>query len=370
MCGYKSTRAKGEKTLKRKCIAIFGFVFLFLMCVVRVSLAQQKALTNADVINMVKGGLAESVVMSAIQLNAPNYDVSPAALIALKKAGVTGKEQEAMLAAMKAAATPPAQPAGTSSTPRPTTTAADGQRANSGTAWRMPTVAVLQGGSSQPLTLEKTQLAQTKAKPTSISSLASDSVVTQALQGGIGTATYGVASKVASPVGGATVQQAGGLFSNAMAHRKPAVTYVWGVPNPSSGSVFQNYLPTFAVNFAGAPGINPDEYEPAIVKLTPAQNTCRIVGATQGKEDAKASPAADWEIYSSFLEERVPAAAQKLKSGEYKLTPGSPLLPGEYGVVLRPVSKTKKFSGADVARGQGDGFVFGAVWSFQIAIAQ
>jgi hypothetical protein len=38
--------------------------------------------------------------------------------------------------------------------------------------------------------------------------------------------------------------------------------------------------------------------------------------------------------------------------------------------VLRPVSKTKKFSGADVARGQGDGFVFGVVWSFQIAIAQ
>jgi hypothetical protein len=234
----------------------------------------------------------------------------------------------------------------------------------------MPTVAVLQEGSSQPLTLERSQLAQTKAKPTSMSSLASDSIVTQALQGGISTATYGVASKVASPVGGATVQQAGGLFSSVLAHRKPTVTYVWGVPNPSSGIVFQNYSPTFAVNFAGAPGINADDYEPAIVKLTPAQNTCRIVGATQGKEDAQASPAADWQIYSSFLEERVPAAAQKLKFGEYKLTPGSPLLPGEYGVVLRPVSKTKKFSGADVARGQGDGFVFGAVWSFQIAAPQ
>ena len=335
------------------------------MCIVSASFAQQKALTNTDVINMVKGGLAESVVISAIQVNPANYDVSPAALLALKKAGVTQKEQAAMLAAMKAAVAAPQTVA-----PAPNTSAAESQPANPASGWRMPTVSVLQGGSTQQLPLEKTQLAQTKAKPTSMSSLASDSVVAQALQGGINTATYSVASKVSSPVGGATVQQAGGLFSNVMAHRKPNVTYVWGVPNPSSASVFQNYLPTFAVNFAGAPGINPDDYEPAIVRLTPAQNTCRIVGATQGKENAQASPAADWEIYSSFLEERVSVGAQKVKSGEYKVTPRSPLLPGEYGLVLRPISKTKKFSGADVARGQGDGFVFGAVWSFQIAAAQ
>lgn len=354
--------------MRNKLASTIGCVLL--LCAPFASLAQEKPLTNADVINMVKGGLAESIIISAIQLNPANYDVSPAALLALKKAGVTSKEQDAMLAAIKAASAPAAVPAPQPPAPQPSESPANAVSATNPQGWRMPTVSVMQGAASQPIPLEKTQLAQTKAKPTSMSSLASDSVVAQALQGGISTATYGVASKVASPVGGATVQQAGGLFSNVMAHRKPAVTYVWGVPNPSSGSVFQNYLPTFAVNFAGAPGINPDEYEPAIVKLTPAQNTCRIVGATQGKEDAKASPVADWEIYSSFLEERVPAAAQKLKSGEYKLTPGSPLLPGEYGVVLRPVSKTKKFSGADVARGQGDGFVFGAVWSFQIAIAQ
>lgn len=350
-----------------KSIAIFGLAFL--MCIASASLAQQKPLTNADVIDMVKGGLAESVVISAIQLNPANYDVSPTELLALKKAGVTEKEQDAMLAAMKAAK-PGAQPGAAPSAAAPGTSAAESQPASSAPAWRMPTVAVLQGDSSQPLALEKTQLAQTKAKPTSMSSLASDSVVTQALRGGITTATYSVASKVRSPVGGATVQQAGGLFSSVMARRKPTVTYVWGVPNPASTNVLQNYSPNFDVNFAAAPGINPDDYEPAIVKLTPAQNTCRIVGATQGKEDAQANFAADWEIYSSFLEERVPTTAQKVKSGEYKLTLHSPLLPGEYAVVLRPLSKTRKFSGADVARRQGDGFVFGTVWSFQIAAAQ
>jgi hypothetical protein len=92
------------------------------------------------------------------------------------------------------------------------------------------------------------------------------------------------------------------------------------------------------------------------------------VGATQGKEDARSSPAADWQIYSSFLEEPVIVNAEKIKSGEYKLAPSSPLFPGEYAVVLRPVAKAKKFSGGDVARAQGDGLMFDSAWTFQISM--
>jgi len=44
----------------------------------------------------------------------------------------------------------------------------------------------------------------------------------------------------------------------------------------------------------------------------------------------------------------------------------SELAAGEYGVVLRPVSKSKNFSGGDVLRAQGDGLMFDAVWTFQI----
>ncbi len=333
------------------------------LCVCFVSPAQQKPLTNKDVIDMVKGGLAESVIISAIQLNPANYDVSPAALLALKKAGVTPPEQDAMFAALKAVAAS-ASPAAQSATSQPPSPASNVSAENP-QGWRMPTVSMAHSGTSQPIPLEKAQLAQTKTKPTSMSSLAGDSVTAQALQGGVSTATYSIASKVGSPIGGSTVQQAGGIFSGMMGHRKPNLTYVWGVPNPASAAILQNFAPSFIVNFSNAPGINSDDYEPAIVKLTPAQNTCRIIGATQGKEDARESAAADWQIYSSFLEERVAAKAEKAKAGEYKLTPSSPLLPGEYAVVLRPVGKTKKFSGADVARGQGDGFAFNAVWSFQ-----
>jgi hypothetical protein len=107
-------------------------------------------------------------------------------------------------------------------------------------------------------------------------------------------------------------------------------------------------------------------YQPRIVKLTSAQNVCRIVGATEGKEDATSSPA-DWQVYSHFPQQPVIVKNQKLNTGEFKLSTASELPAGEYAVVLRPISKAKKFSGSDVMRAQGDGLMFDAIWTFQIS---
>ena len=195
--------------------------------------------------------------------------------------------------------------------------------------------------------------------------LAADSAVTQGMQAGINTVVY--SSHMNSGVGGSAVQQAGSVFSGMMSHHTPSVTYVWGVTSPASENVLKATKPIFALEFSRVLGVNPDDYEPAIVKLTPAQNTCRIVGATQGKQDVRSSPAADWQMYAHFLEERVASTPQKLGSGKYRITANAELVPGEYGIVLRPVSKEKKFSGGDVARAQGDGLMFDAVWTFQIS---
>ena len=54
-------------------------------------------LVNGDVLEMVKGGLPESTIVGAIQTNPSNFDVSPAALIALNKAGVSETVMNAML---------------------------------------------------------------------------------------------------------------------------------------------------------------------------------------------------------------------------------------------------------------------------------
>ena len=232
--------------------------------------------------------------------------------------------------------------------------------------WQMPTVTLVQDAGSQEIPREKTQLAQTKTKPTSLASLAGDSAVTQGIRAGINDATVAASSHIQSSTGNSAMQQAGGILGGMLGSRKPTVTYVWGVPGPASANVLQTTTPKFSVNFSNAPGVNPSDFAPEIVRLTPAQNTCRLIGATRGKEDAASHDAADWEIYSGFVEDRVASSVQKKAEGQYEVSPQSPLYPGEYAIVLRPVSKNEKFSGGDVARGQGAGLMFDTVWTFQV----
>ncbi len=368
--------------------------------------AQQspKVLTNADVINMVKGGVPESVILSSIQSDPNNFDLSPNALIRLHRLGVPKRVLDAMMAAGAKAASPstsappaeapPATGAGAPSTPNaapapqgdavaafpsgstagdspvtpnaaaaPTATLAVPAAA---AAAGLPAVTFLQADAPQPIAIERTQLEETKVKPSSMLSLASDSALTPVVQGEVNVAASQLASRVNSGFGQASLGQAGGLLSGIMAHRKPVQTYVWAVANPASSNVLTTTTPAFAVDFSQVPGVNPAEYRPEIVKLTPAQNTWRLVGATEGKADATSSSAMDWQVYAHFLEDQVALRVQKAASGKFQISPSAPLLPGEYAVVLRPVSKTKKFSGADVGRAQGDGLAFDSVWSFQV----
>jgi len=74
----------------------------------------------------------------------------------------------------------------------------------------------------------------------------------------------------------------------------------------------------------------------------------------------------DWEVYSSFIEDRMPTSVNKVTTGHAQISPTSALAPGEYAVVLRPVSKGKKFSGAEVAQNQGPGLLFNSAWSFSV----
>ena len=62
--------------------------------------AQQKGpLTNADVIKMVKSGLAETTIVAAIAANDTQFDLSSSGLQSLGQAGVSSKVIRAMLAA-------------------------------------------------------------------------------------------------------------------------------------------------------------------------------------------------------------------------------------------------------------------------------
>lgn len=83
------------------------------------SLAQE-VLTNDSVVQMIKAGLPESVVISKIRSTPTKFDLKTDSLVNLKKAGVSDKVLEAMMAApaSPAAAAPAAAPAA-AATPAP-----------------------------------------------------------------------------------------------------------------------------------------------------------------------------------------------------------------------------------------------------------
>ena len=337
---------------KQLCVAVLICAVLF----TGFALAQNntKPLTNDDVIAMVKGGLPETTVISAINAQDSNFDVSATALIKLKQQGVNSKIMDAMLAAAnKKHSAVPAPPA---AAPAAAPAATAGQ----------PSVTVLKGTAQQPIPVSKTQIAQTKTKATSLNALSTDSALGQAMQTVAMTAAQEAAYRSGSYTGASAIGAAGGVMGGLMGHRKPTVTDVWALPGQKSDLVLDSNQPSFEIHFANIPGVVADEYEPALVKLAPSPNNFRLVGATQAKQDVLESSTMDWEIYSSFMEERVGAQATKVSSGEYKLQSAAALPAGEYGVVLRPLNKSKKFSGSSVAQNSGEGLLFNSVWAFAV----
>lgn len=229
-----------------------------------------------------------------------------------------------------------------------------------------PSVVLLQGSARQELPASKTQLAQTKTKPASLSALASDGALAHAMTSAATQVATMAALRGGSVMGASVLSNAGGLMGGFMSHRKPTVTQVWALPGQKSDTQIHENTPSSDVNFANIPGVNAEEFEPVLVKLAPSNNNFGLVGATQAKQDVFGSSATDWEVYSSFVEERVSARPKRIAPGQYQVQLSSALQPGEYGVVLRPLNKSKKFSANSVSQNSGDGLAFNSVWAFSV----
>jgi hypothetical protein len=156
------------------------------------------------------------------------------------------------------------------------------------------------------------------------------------------------------------------VMAGILARREGRETLVWAVSGTTSSNVVSSGSPVIDVTYASLADVNPDEFEPAIVKLSPAQGSYRLVGATKHNTDFNQIATPDWQVYSSFMEDRIPTRVEPLGPGHAHISPASPLAAGEYAVVLRPLSKNKKFSGADVLENRGDGLLFNSAWSFTV----
>jgi hypothetical protein len=360
-----------------------------------------KFLTNDDVVTMVKAGQDESTVLGAIQTQGTDFDVSAKALLQLKKSGVPKKVIDAMIGAVKdqkdaAAAvlsTAQAKIAAEEAEEKAEEAkveAAKAARAKSAATFAtsaqaipgQPSVVMMDGGQKQVLAIAHTQIVPTKTQASSLDGLAQDGSLTQNL-----TSVAQMLGKMGpmGPMGGGGMKPGSGMTSmlfmanpilgpammagNLLAKHKAAstpMTDVWAIPGVKSETVIHSSQPMFEVQFDGIPGVNADEYEPVVIRLQPSQSNFRLVGATTATANEMQSSETDWNMYASFVEQRVPVQATKISSGRYQLQASSGLAAGEYGVVLRPIHKDKKFSGNNVGQNVGDGLVFNCVWSFEV----
>jgi hypothetical protein len=71
-------------------------------------------------------------------------------------------------------------------------------------------------------------------------------------------------------------------------------------------------------------------------------------------------------IYSSFFEHDIGTEKKVTTPGHMQVAPKKDLPPGEYAVVLRPVSAKKTFSGDAISRNEGEGMLFNMAWSFSV----
>ncbi len=349
---------------------------------------QQKPVTNSDIIRLVKAGFGESVVINYIQTNQSRFDVSLNALIELKNSGVSQKVIETMqfmaAAGGGGGAKQPAQKvSGQSSAsnqslsqqpPLPSSTP-DFRAEAAALAARPPSAYGQQfytrllknpdvkDGDEQFLLQAVPQIVQTKEKTGDLASIARDKAIDEAISHGT-TAAISAAGAAAIgssvPVFGGIIQ--GGMMAGNLLRKKPTATYVTAIGGQSSPFVPQTDSPKFEVVFGNVAGVNPEEYEPAIVRLIPTANNWRLVYAKKAKQGY---PATGGRFYSDFTEERVSSRSVKLGRGDVQIEAEKPLPAGEYAVVLRPVSQEKTYSMKETGDFEGYTLTL-AVWDFAI----
>ena len=143
----------------------------------------------------------------------------------------------------------------------------------------------------------------------------------------------------------------------------PKSTYVWALPGAYSAYSLPAAKPKFEVEFAEIVGLDPDAYEPALVKLTQTRDNWRLVGAAKDTFDKHGN-----EKQSAITEDRTQIKTTSVGRGHVIIEAAAPLAPGEYGIVLHPI-KAQKSSAATATGLTAEQTIFYSVWDFSVSSA-
>ncbi len=144
-------------------------------------------------------------------------------------------------------------------------------------------------------------------------------------------------------------------------------TAVWALAATSSARVL-DVDPLFEIDYAHIPGVDPDRYQPAIVQLVATKDNYRLVAAAETDgTNTGALPR------GPIIEENVDAERTRLGRGQYRVAPKSPLGPGEYALVLRPIPESGRARRRNAETSLGDllggstSQILYLTWDFSIA---
>jgi hypothetical protein len=346
--------------MKSRKFVVLAIALLLVSATICTAQQSTTPMKNGDVIQMVGSGLGDDAVIDLIQSSGTQFDLSSSGVAGLKKAKVSAK----VIAAMKAAeaarlAAAKADAASVAASPAGSQTASAAMQVAPAVAalppcqavpvpaaasqQAMAAVTIVAGGNIQPLPPAMTQVAQTGTGPAgsgagllsldklATSNLSFASLSSKAL---MFMPQVAVATKLIS-----TFHHAG---------KPPATTVAMALPGAHAAVVAPP--PSFAldVQYGNVVNLNPDEYQPVLVQLTPSSTSFRLVGARQLVQQANGLAPQQGAI----TEKRVEVKASQLDRGHVTLEPAAPLPPGEYAVVLRAVNAQNAAAASSPAAAQ------------------
>jgi hypothetical protein len=295
---------------------------------------------NDDVQAMVAAEFGDSTIIAVIGANVVQFDLSPRALVALKGAGVSERVIEAMIAAEAEKKrlpepVPVAEPVDTQAsleyarlTQMIEQLAAKQEAAAA--AQREPEPPASRADPSPRVWLladtVKTPIAPTIAQVAFAGGNRRGAERMKNLQG-----LAGQALSFVNPAVGGLATTLGGLF-----RPDEERTAVWALAATSSTRVL-DFHPTFEIDFAHIPGVDPDQYQPAIVQLVPTNDNYRLVAAAETDGTSTGSMPR-----GPIIEEGVATESTRVGRGQYRISPKSTLGPGEFALVLRPIPESKR----------------------------
>jgi hypothetical protein len=332
---------------------------------------------NADVQTMVEAAFSDSTIIAVIGANDVQFDLSPRALVALKGAGVSEQVIETMIAAEagKNRAEQLEQPE------QPEPTSAELAETQASVEYARLTTMIEQLAAKQEAA-EKAQ--RTPEPPASRADPAPRVWLIQSTDRAAIAPTIAQVAFAGASRRGERMKNLQGIAGQALAFVNPAVsgiattlgslfrpdeerTAVWALAATSSARVL-DFDPLFEIDYAHIPGVDPDRYQPAIVQLVATNDNYRLVAAAETDgANTGALPR------GPIIEESVDTERTRVGRGQYRVTPKSPLGPGEYALVLRPIPESGRARRRNAEASLGDllggstSQILYLTWDFSIA---